>query len=69
MNLTESPILKFDEKLKESEKAYQIKFSQTDICWLPKSQTRITGNHIYIAEWLVKEKNLKQYQIVGGLNG
>jgi hypothetical protein len=63
MNLVETPIIKFIEVVEETQKACQIKFSQNDIQWLPKSQIRIVGNFLYIPEWLVKEKDLGDYLI------
>lgn len=63
MDITEHPILIFQQILKESEKAYQIKFSATDIHWLPKSQIRVVGDHIYIPQWLINEKGLSEYDI------
>jgi len=64
MDVTENPILVFQENLKETDKAYQIKFSQTDIHWIPKSQSRIIGNHIYLPKWLIKAKHLEEYELV-----
>ncbi len=64
MDLTENPILVFQENLKETEKAYQIKFSQTEVHWMPKSQTRIIGNHIYVPEWLIEAKHLNDYKLI-----
>ena len=64
MNILESPILEFKETLKESDKAMQIKFSQTNICWLPKSQVRIIGNHIYLPQWLIDKNELEEFVYV-----
>jgi len=64
MNIGESPILEFKEILKETKNAYQIKFSESEICWLPKSQIRIIGKNLYIPEWLIKDKNLIGYKII-----
>lgn len=63
MDITESPILTFEEILKTTNKAYQIKFSTEDICWLPKSQIRIINNYIYMPEWLIKNNGLDKYVI------
>ena len=47
MDLTESVKLEIIEELTHSEKAFHVKLPD-GIYWLPKSQCRIIGNHIYI---------------------
>lgn len=64
MDITESPILQFEEIIKETDKAYQIKFSQTSICWLPKSQCKIIGKHIYLPQWLIDNNELGEFVYV-----
>ena len=64
MDVAEAIELDFEKILKETEKAYQIKFDAKTVCWLPKSQIRILDDIIYAPKWLVKEKNLDLFEIV-----
>ena len=63
MNLDEAIELDFESELNHSDKAYQIKFDAANIVWLPKSQTRILGDIIYVPAWLVEAKGLKEFII------
>lgn len=63
MDLDNAIEVDFEYLLKETDKAYQIRFSPISIEWIPKSQCRILGNiktdkTIYIARWLALEKGL-----------
>jgi len=64
MDLANTPELKFETILKQSEKAYCIKFDKENITWLPKSQVRGVDNYVYVPEWLVKDKGLKDFETV-----
>jgi len=61
MDLAESAIAIFEEKIRETDKAVQLKFSAGSVEWLPKSQIRIVDKFVYLPEWLVKEKNLNEF--------
>lgn len=61
MDLTEALELDFEIVLKETDKAYQVRFSSMEVHWVPKSQCRILNNICYMPEWLVKEKGLEGF--------
>jgi len=63
MNIDEAPELDYETVLKETEKAWQIKFSSTEIHWIPKSQGRMIGKILYIARWIMKEKGLQDFEV------
>lgn len=63
MDVAAADTLDFETVIKETEKAYQIKFDAQTICWLPKSQIRIIDEIIYVPEWLVKDKGLEGFII------
>lgn len=63
MDLAESLELEFESLIKQTEKAFQIKFNSETVCWLPKSQVRIMDDYIYIPKWLVEDKQLKEFVI------
>lgn len=63
MDLTSALTLDYEKILKETEKAYQIKFDAQTVCWLPKSQVRIMDDILYVPKWLVDEKNLELFEI------
>lgn len=63
MDVAAADALDFESVIKETEKAYQIKFDAQTICWLPKSQIRIIDEIIYVPEWLVKDKGLEGFII------
>jgi len=63
MDIAEAEQLDFESVLKETDKAYQIKFDGANIIWLPKSQTRILEDIIYVPAWLVEAKGLKKFLI------
>lgn len=61
MDVSTALELDFEEILKETDKAYQIRFSSTEIHWLPKSQCRIIDKNIYMPKWLVEDKGLQEF--------
>lgn len=63
MNVAEAIELDFESIIKETDKAYQIKFDAQTVCWLPKSQVRILDDILYMPKWLVANKNLEQFKI------
>lgn len=63
MDITEALVLDYETIIKETEKAYEIKFSTTEICWIPKSQCRIFNGDLYVVEWIVKNNGLEQFII------
>lgn len=65
MDLTEALELDFEIVLKETDKAYQVRFSSVEIQWIPKSQCRLFNNILYMPEWLVKEKGLEGFVLPG----
>ena len=58
MDLTKAVEIEFQEIIKETDKAYQIKFDAETVVWIPKSQCRIISKTIYLTDWLAKEKGL-----------
>ena len=58
MDLTEAVQIEFDEIIKETDKAYQIKFDSENVVWIPKSQCRIIGNQAHLTKWIAKDKGL-----------
>jgi len=62
MDLTEAIKLDVREKIRETEKAYQIKLD-CGIYWLPKSQCRIVNNKVYIPKWLADLKQIDYLDI------
>ncbi len=58
MDVSEAVRIDFEEILKETDKALQVKFSSENVCWLPKSQCRIINKTIFLPEWLAKEKGV-----------
>ena len=64
MNIAEAIELDFEKVLKETDKAFQVKFDAKTVCWLPKSQVRKLGDILYAPKWLVEEKNLELFEIV-----
>ncbi len=58
MDISEAIRIDFEEILKETDKALQVKFSSENVCWLPKSQCRIINKTIFLPEWLAKEKGV-----------
>jgi hypothetical protein len=61
MDLAEAKELDFELVIKETDKAYQIRFSSLEVHWVPKSQCRILNNVLYMPGWLVKEKGLEGF--------
>jgi len=58
MDLTENVIkMEIVEELQSSDKAFHVKLPG-GVYWLPKSQCRIIGRHIYIPIWLANEKGI-----------
>lgn len=66
MDIAEARELEYESKLAESEKAYQIRFNAKNICWLPKSYTRILSPKdgiIYVPQWLVDANGLNEFLV------
>ena len=63
MNVDEAVELDYETILKKTDKAWQVRFSPTQICWVPKSQARIFNNNLYVSRWIVKEKGLESYEV------
>lgn len=63
MNVDEAAELDYETILKETEKAWQIRFSSTEVHWIPKSQGRILNKTLYVPRWIVKEKGLQNFEV------
>jgi hypothetical protein len=63
MNVAEAEQLDFEKVIKETDKAYQVRFDARNIVWVPKSQTRIMDNILYAPKWLVEDKALTDFLI------
>lgn len=58
MDLTEMEKIEFEQIIKETDKAHQVKFDSETVVWVPKSQSRIINKTIYLPEWMAQEKGL-----------
>lgn len=63
MDVAEAEQLDFESVVQETDKAYQIKFDVANVVWLPKSQTRIIDDILYVPKWLVEAKALADFII------
>lgn len=63
MDIEQAAELDYEEILKETPKAWHIRFSSVSIEWIPKSQGRLLNDRLYVAKWIMRDKNLERFEI------
>jgi len=63
MNLNETTELRYEKILQDREKSWKIQFSQGVIEYIPKSQARLVNEKLYVADWLIREKCLEDFEV------
>lgn len=58
IDLTDCEIISINEIIKETDKAWLIKFDNGFQDWFPKSYCRILNSKLYVPKWLAKSKQL-----------
>ena len=61
MNVGDMEIVRYEEILRETEKARNIRFPDGVVEWLPKSQTRIIDGTLYATKWIIGQKAIEDY--------
>ena len=61
MDYSEHEPLKFEKVLKETPKAYYIKFEVGVEEWIPKSQVLLEEDILYMPRWMIEDKALEDY--------
>lgn len=61
MDYSEHEPMKFEKILKETSKAYNIKFEVGVEEWIPKSQVLLENDVLYMPKWMIEEKALEDY--------
>lgn len=61
MNLDEMKTVRYEEILRETEKAINIRFPDGVVEWVPKSQVRIVDGTLYASKWIIEQKSIEDY--------